>query len=175
MTSLEKLSEICRSWGGRILHINKGLFKNFFSWRDAGPGRVLLDDYSDAPFTSYVGVNHKRKTIYIAKPDVNPGEIVHEMGHVFATNKAPEQTEEWVWFGWEFALARKTGCIKQWMRSCNLYQVGTEALNGSTKDIIDFGGLNVKDRRKVLLERLDLALHHKLITSDLEPLSVRIS
>ena len=82
--------------------------------------------FSAAPFTTNdIGTNFRAKALFYSEE--NPptwGDIVHEMGHLFATKYGPNNAKcvEPHWVGWEYALVKKIRApVKQWYEEMGAY------------------------------------------------------
>lgn len=151
--SLSKLKRLARKWGGDVVELSRSDYDK------------LQSGFYEAPFTSYrLGVHHRSKTVYWSEK-VEVGEVIHEMGHVFASKRPPDLTEEWDFFGWEYILAKKVGALKEWTGSTSDYQVSED---GET-----FGGLTEAGRVVLLTERVSRAKALGLLSPRLSPLSIR--
>jgi hypothetical protein len=105
-----KLKEIAQGWGGNIIKLTKNRFDDYWN-------------ITSAPFSCYLGINYEaRKIYYVGTP--HPCDIIHEMGHIFASKKPPEEAYEWDFFGWEYLLARKVGLsLNRFIESNLLYNL----------------------------------------------------
>jgi hypothetical protein len=148
--SLAELQSLARSWGGDVLvvHFNDPVWD-------------LLDH---APFSAWLGVDHRLKLVYLTK-EANLGEVIHEMGHVFATDRSPNFSEEYDFFGWEFVVAQKVNLVDEWIQSAGNYSVGGT-------DFAEFEELTVDEQSDLLEERVAHARQLGLIVGE-EPVSVR--
>jgi hypothetical protein len=123
----------------------------------------------EAPFTSYrLGIDWIKRVVYFVwDTDGHTrlcwGDIIHEMGHVFACKKNPDNSDEYDFFGWEWALMKQIGGNEdQWNESQKHYQIGIQ-VNGSWFN--EWGSLTPKQRRHVLKDRLEKAKALGLIDS----------
>lgn len=114
---IQRLAQHCRQWGGVLVEWSNEQF-------DAIKGdrfRPLRRGWSFAPFESAdVAIHWRSKTIAIPFGFRRWPSIVHEMGHVFASKRPPQSSSEYVWIGWEIALAR-TIDLREWL--CNDYVI----------------------------------------------------
>jgi len=124
---------------------------------------------SRCPFSNYLGVNWDKKIIYISDvariSDISG--VIHEMGHVFASDKPPNRSEEFVFFGWEYAAAKSIGLLKLWSKGTKDYVIGRR-FSG-----IAWGDLNSIDKSTVIKERLEFAVKNKMVSKDFKPLTIR--
>jgi hypothetical protein len=118
--------------GGVLKEISKEEFRAIESVN----GFEMVNRFARAPFTSeLLGVNfHTKEVIFAGQVGESP--IIHEMGHVFATDQEPRYGTEWDFFGWEFILARFIGLpVKTWLQGNANYAVTDEgSILSSLKD-----------------------------------------
>lgn len=166
---LQALTRLCRQFGGRLSILSSGEFDVLFSrtgekktWRERD--EVL----QEAPFTDAHGLNWQRKIVYAVRGREEVGAIIHEMGHVFADRYPPDdqKCQEWDWFGWEVALARKIGAVRVWSRHNSDYSTRED---GSAP----WKSLAQKQRRHVIADRLAIARKLGVIDASGAPLSLR--
>lgn len=137
-----------------------------------------LDDFSPAPFNAGLGCLWKRRVIvcdpWFVRTVSDAAEVIHEMGHVFASRTPPNDklTDETDFLGWEYALARKLKCVGAWLAGMKNYGVaGLPTTIGMGKGSFELGDLTRPERRDLLCERLALA--EKLgLTKDGVPMSL---
>lgn len=80
---LSALARICRRFGGRLAVISQRAYDALFEQRvDHMYGG---EELSEAPFTNAHGLWWKKKIIYAVRGRENVNNIIHEMGHVFAS------------------------------------------------------------------------------------------
>lgn len=129
----------------------------------------------DCPFSNYLGVNWNKKIIYISKiariSDISG--MIHEMGHVFASDKPPNSSEEFVFFGWEYAAAKSVGLLKLWSKGTKDYVIPQEALSRIAPRGTTWGDLNSIVKSIVIKERLEFAVKNKMVSKDFKPLTIR--
>lgn len=101
---VQKLRSLCRKWGGDLLRVSKEEFK------ELGEGWSSTSrHFHEAPFTdSSLGVHWPSRTIVYAGVPLW-WEIVHEMGHAFASKEDPSNADELAYLGWEYQLAKSLG------------------------------------------------------------------
>ncbi len=148
--SLAALQELARQWGGDVVEV---------SFDDP-----LWDKLDVSPFSAWLGVDYPNKRVYGTK-EADLGEIIHEMGHVFASRRSTNFSEEYDFFGWEFAVAQKVGLVGEWLESSGNYSVGCT-------DFAEFEVLTPDQQSDLLEERVQYAVSIGLIV-DGEPVSVR--
>jgi len=124
------------------------------------------------PFAySTMAVDWHEKTVIVAQ-DLKADNIyglIHEMGHVFASNKTPNWAKEFDFFGWEYAVATKLGLLFQWSHGTKDYSIAVTA----TKCSKEWGELDAVEQDRTIRERLAHAVKTKLITKQLQPRSIR--
>ena len=154
--SLSTLKNLCKKWGGSLVEVSQ---------TDYDKLNASSETHSEAPFTSgRLGVNYSEKrVVYSGKLDV--GELIHEMGHVFASKVEPAKCPEFDFFGWEYLVAKKVGALAEWFRSSKDYCVD----NQNT----EFGGLSSHQQEAVLVERVAHAKNLGLVGPKGAPKSIR--
>ena len=155
---LTRLSRLCKRWGGSLTPLAREGY-----W-EAG--------ISEAPFQCGLGLHWKTRRLYY-DPSwttccVQATGIIHEMGHVFACLSYPF-AEELGFFGWEYALARKLGCVRSWVENNRGYVVGG---SDGLEDSFEFGELSLAERRLFLRARLADATRSGLVREG-APLCIR--
>lgn len=137
---IQKLRRLARKWGGDLVGVNQKEWDRLKEERLTDRTRP----FHEAPFSSNdLGVHWpSRRVIYSGK--VEWVEVIHEMGHVFATTENPEHVDEYDFFGWEYALVKLIGAsIDEWVKHNKDYGV-TE--NGYS----EFGDLSPGKRDELL-------------------------
>jgi hypothetical protein len=157
VTPYEILQAMTVAWGGQFIKVTKESFREL---RDR-PG------ISEAPFTSNVlGVNYRKRIVYHSD-NPEPGELIHEMGHIFASRKNTTWAEEFAFFGWEYRLAIHAGCVDNWLKNTGRYNIRVAGR------LEEFGDLSEEDRQSVLRKRVAYGQRTGRIDSDGNPLSLR--
>lgn len=100
-------------------------------------GTLVIGDVPlkcEAPFDIRVGLDYDQKVIYVREAALADGPsvlcpIMHEMGHVFASSVAPNDSKETDFLGWEYALAKTLGLARQF-RACleTGYNISTDVV-----------------------------------------------
>jgi hypothetical protein len=157
---LEILKALAASWGGVLREVSKEEFRAI----ESANGFELVNKFARAPFTSeLLGINFHTKEVIFAG-QVGESSIIHEMGHVFATEQEPRYGTEWDFFGWEFVLARHIGLpVKTWLKGNSDYVVDDEQEISSLKD---------KEICQMLHERVRFARKAGIV-KNFKPLAVR--
>lgn len=164
------LGRICRRLGGQLKIISQSAF---YALMDADD-----DDELSLPFTAgskfEYAIHWEKKIIYAVRGTSHIGFVIHEAGHVFADRRHPDDNkcDEWAWFGWEIAVARRVGAWHAWSRQCGNYHMGNGLANGIGKDK-DWYDLSAAERRAIVIDRLAHAKKIGLVTERGAPRSVR--
>ena len=164
---VQRLRRRARRWGGDLIEVSD---KEFESRR-----------VPQAPFTGWhVGLRFRAKQVVFAE-FAQPRDIafftatlLHEMGHVFATTRAPYKAEEYDFLGWEIALARKVGLTDAAFCRANAdYEIDEHQGDAYYGQFRDFVG-DPKGRLAFLTQRVERAKELGLIRRG-HPVSVRKS
>ncbi len=178
---IEALIAIARSWGGDVIVAPDDL--EFDHLTGSSSGSLFSNNYKPgyypSPFTSYnMGIFWARKRIIVA-PEVKWPDLIHELGHTFASKEHPDLSEEFDFLGWEYLLAKKIrASISAWGKNHSDYGLGkTEDLPISinTKKYghwTDYGTLSHRDKQRLLQNRIDCAREKGLVRGN-EPLTIR--
>jgi len=135
---IKALKVLVKMWGGSLTELDEETFSK----------RAEAESWALAPFThSDLGVDYAAKAIYYSKGTPWP-HIVHDMGHVFACLEAPEESEEYAFFGWEWTIAQNLNGIEAYLLFNRDYSVG---------DGDDLGSLKPLELLKVVAERIGKA------------------
>jgi len=160
---IQKLRRLARKWGGDLIRVSKAKWAEFKEEK-------LTDrthPFYEAPFTSNdLGIHWPtRRVVYCG--EVHWPEVIHEMGHTFATNECPDHDEEFNWFGWEYALAKHIGGnIAEWVHHNKDYGIFDDASG-------EFGDMTPKAREKLLRERIAKGQELGIIDAKGRPLPVK--
>lgn len=155
LIGLARLQELSRSWGGRIVQLSS---KRILQRR--------LRYISFAPATN-LAVDYEEKTVYVCEKE-SLGNIIHEMGHVFASPCCPAKSEEYNFFGWEFMVAVKTDLVPEWLESTGDYAVGGDGI----ENIVDFKDMTIDEQSDLIEERVQYARGLGLVVGE-EPIAIR--
>lgn len=97
---IQKLARVAKTWGGAILKVSPKVYDDF----------MLTETFFGAPFTNHeVGQDWATKRVIYAGNKTPWTDFIHEMGHCFASIQNPEDSDEFVFFGWEIALVHHLG------------------------------------------------------------------
>lgn len=147
LTHIERLSRLCTKFGGSLVQVD------------------VIQVEIQSPFDFAVGADFDQKIVYY-KAGADPGSIIHEMGHVFASKEKPDNSEEFDFFGWEYAVAKQVHVLDIWIKNNRDYGLGTWPANQ------EFGRLSNREREEVLWERTAFAEQIGLIVQG-RPIAIR--
>lgn len=155
---LAYLSCLCRRWGGQLKLVSAA---EFADWA-GGPRRSVH------PFGHHA-IDRAARRVVAVRGRVNPGTVVHEMGHVFLDEGEgePDATDELDWLGWEIVLAKRAGCYLTWSKQNAPYGVRLDGF------LFEWGALTSSERRRVSAERIAYAQELGIVSQDGEPLCTR--
>jgi len=108
------LREAVRGFGGRLVNSMPRVGPN-------GSASISL-----APFASLeLAVNYEKKIIYFHDKATWPN-VLHEIAHVFASRQAPDESEEFSFLYWEWALAQTVpNGVEEWVEANREYALYT--------------------------------------------------
>lgn len=135
---------MAQRWGGKVVHLTDQQF--YYIGRQPG--------VSSAPFTGWLAVDYDKKTVYCLDPTWY--NLLHEMGHVFASRLPPRQSSDFDFLGWEWVVARQLKGVRKWLTGNADYGVGPEA---------DLGDLTPAQVHVLLKERLEEAVRQGLVVN----------
>jgi hypothetical protein len=128
------------------------------------------------PFAYHtMAIDWHEKTVIVAQDLTadNISGLIHELGHVFASNKTPNGAKEFDFFGWEYVVAGKLGLLFQWSHGTRDYAIADVDVVGNAAGNSEWGALDAVRQDRLIRERLDHAIKTKLITKQLQPRSIR--
>lgn len=162
---LKKLKTMAQAWGGDIVGVSDA------KWDALAHG----DDLHGAPFSSNnLGILWEKKQI-VYSGEVLWQEVIHEMGHVFACLSDPEKSDEFGFFGWEYAVAKLIRGAMSWIETQDTYTIGVLHIDG--RRIGDssccFGDLSFANQSRVVKNRVQIARSLGLLDDNLKPLAIR--
>lgn len=153
---ITKLRSLCKTLGGDLVELTSKQFDHKHS-----------KTFYECPFArAQLGLDFSKKHVLYTTEHVPPEwpEIIHEMGHVFASKKAPPFSDEWSFLGWEYATClHLCGDVEVWKRNMSDYNV----------EHVDFGSLSPRKQNALLVERLTCAKRVGLVSPAGVPLTVR--
>jgi hypothetical protein len=165
---IQKLRRLARKWGGDLVGVTQK------EWGALKEERLTdrTHPFHEAPFSSRdLGVHWpSRRVIYCG--EVEWTEVVHEMGHVFATNANPDDADELEFFGWEYTVVKFIGAsVDEWVKHNKDYgihenehrefgDIPPKARGKLLQDLVqrgkDAGIIDAKGRPQSVLRKLDL-------------------
>lgn len=149
---IETLRKLARGWGGDLREMSA---PQMDAMLDA-------DGFWPCPFDSRLGVLWREKVVLYSNRPQWPN-ILHEMGHIFASVLPPPACTEWDFFGWEYAIAHDLRGVRAWNASNADYSV-----DGST----DFGALTRREKDDLIVDRI-LAAENAGLIVDGKPVAIR--
>lgn len=162
-SAIDFLAGMCARWGGSLDLLSD---QEWHAEVAAGIRRPGFSVFPGMEGGDAHALDWLAKRVLVARLRAAIQPIIHEMGHVFASLSAPDDSgDEFAFCGWEVAVARAAGCFGAWARGLAEvhYQVGDA----------DWGDLSTEDRHDVITERLGEAERLGLIDEHHRPLSVR--
>lgn len=161
-TELQRLRKLAKRWGGNILRVTAQQYVDYD------------DRFSFAPFSSnMLGVIWDEKLVCYSGR-VSWIEVVHEMGHVFASKLPPNTKgiDEGDFFGWEYRIVETIGAsVGEWMVSNRDYGVGD--FDGGRYD--EFGGLSTRRQWDFINMCIEKGIKAGNLDAEERPLSVRLA
>lgn len=148
------LASLCRRWGGTL---------DLVSAREFAAADIEVH-----PLGNH-GIDYEQRAIMAVRFRANPGTIVHEMGHVFLAEGNTASTYEPDWLGWEIVLARRARCYRAWSKQNADYQLPL----AERDELIEWGSLRGQDQRRVIADRLELAVTLGIVSRGGVPLCTR--
>jgi hypothetical protein len=150
MTTLEHLQAMARDWGGEIVHAPRAFGETPDIFESSRGDRIWY-----CPFDKGFAIEFDDRRILTRDAAPNLGSLIHEMGHTFACASVPSKSREFEFFGWEYVVARKAGCLEEWLASNAEYRLETPPS--------DFGAMSPTAQSRVLAERVVFAGRNGLI------------
>lgn len=135
-----------------------------------------FNSLGNCPFDSDVNLVWSRKVIQVTSERWETLDadlisvLIHEAGHAVACKRRPNQSSEWPFFGWEYAVARRCRVVKDWLQGHKDYYA--DLGRGEDRVAGDMGQLTPKEVRQVLDNRWLVAQKSGLIV-DAVPLVLR--
>lgn len=177
-----QLQALALSWGGEV--------KEVPTWR--GPslpnGEIAVvsaaietfrrtyiakGSFSEAPFSGNdLGIVWEKKQVLFCGA-VLWYEVVHEMAHVFACLREPNNSNEWDFFGWEYAMAKMLKGVPEWKAENGDYVVTMPADGPYRGAGRDFKVLTSKEQVTLIRDRVQVAKAAGLLDSNLKPKAIR--
>ncbi len=122
--------------------------------------RDRRDGWHESPFTSFdLAIDSLKREVFVRDTSIDDievvGALIHELGHLHALGGNVENSDEWAWLGWEFAVAREIRCVRAWDAGMYDYVMGDVTGAGRTLmiDGQSWGALEADERAYVKLNR----------------------
>ncbi len=120
-----------------------------------------------SPFNEDVGIDKENHVIFYTPFLLEHAIIIHELGHcLFGCLK---NGEEYNFFGWEYAIAKKYNILKEWIASQAIYIVGEEIVKYD-----ELSSLSEKQQNFVFNRRVRAAKKFGYIVDD-DPILNRLT
>lgn len=155
MTTIEDLLRtLCEEWGGRLVELTEEAYRQ-------------EQHVQEAPFSAGdLGIRWAAKeVVFTRRLPLEPVEVIHEMGHIFAAKAVPDEIKEFDFLGWEYMLALQVGISQQdWVHDNQHYAV--------TDDGDELGYMSEGEVSALLDERIRAATVAGLIREG-KPVAIR--
>lgn len=151
MTPLQALKAYAKSWGGDLVEVD--------TFTDPETGL----HFGLCPFSKWLAVDWEGKRV-LYKKGAKVADMIHELGHVFASTLEPCKSKEMDFFGWEFALAQEVDLVEAWVETNVEYCVGANK---------EFGQLSIDAQSDLLEEYVGVSKRHGLFDAAGKPRSIR--
>lgn len=152
-SEIASLQKIAKRWGGEIRQVSEAEFAKV---------KARLRSFSEAPFSAQdLGVDwHRRRILYVDDPGW--AAIIHEMGHTFACDIHPTNSDEFEFLGWEFLMAQHIGAdLAEWVKQNKDYQVSAEDFDpmckGKGESFAQIGDLTKTQFDSMIQTRIEVA------------------
>lgn len=165
---IDALRKKCQEWGGDLIRVplptllpGEVEYERIRRWRYKGH---LIEE---APFCKRqpLGVIYSQKLICYSGRRPPWYEVIHEMGHVFASRSRPALSSELSFLGWEYVMAQHlTDDLRKWFQWMEDYNV---------KDHKPFGFLTKGAQLRFLNEAVAQGKRYGNISKEGDPLSIR--
>lgn len=150
---LHRMTAKVSRWGGKLIRVD-GQFIEKAAMKPT-------NQIQFPPSSSALACNWDKREIYYCTDDFDRSwdiaGIIHEMGHVFACKKRPEDCVEDDFLGWEYVLARELHMLRRWMYNLDGYHYTFE-----NRDL-DMGAIGPGTFQRIMNERVDWAMATGLI------------
>lgn len=164
--AVKELQRLCRAWGGDLILMPRRAFE-LLEHYDRSGARM----FTPAPASSFHGLNWDAKLVFATHEDVNAGSVIHEMGHVFASDVSERDCDEWSWLGWEIRLAQQVGAYRVWSKQNEAYVMGD--YDGLGVDGEEWGTITSGGRRAVARDRIAAGKRFRIINRSGRPIAIR--
>jgi hypothetical protein len=125
-----------------------------------------------SPFSLKVGLDYEKKILFFNEGQVDEGVagLIHEAAHIVACPKAPIDSNEFDFLGWELALAIELGVLHSWIRGMNDYgviQTTPSIVDGEMFDeVVHIGSMSEDELSELIEERIDYARSIGIVVGD---------
>lgn len=142
---------MARRWGGDVVVLDGDAYRDRLAYH--------LGVLHKAPFIQGHCIDWEARTVYVRKSNLRLHAIIHEMGHLFATNVHPHhrRCDELTWLGWEYTIARNLRIVTAWRKANVDYGMGYLA------DSWDMGDLDEPAFRRAMDQALRIAEKRKIV------------
>ncbi len=159
----ERLAAFAHSMGGTLQLIDKEPETQEAWMRLSGGFRV-----SPSPFCDHLAICLKTRTLFLDREArhkaITVGCAIHELGHIFAVKERMDQVTETDFLGWEWQVAKLTGCRRQWLDCMHGYNIDNQCNH--------FGGLTTKRKLEVLREAVVVGKKYGNLSETGEPRTI---
>jgi hypothetical protein len=150
---LHRMTAKVARWGGKLIKVD-GSFIEKEAMKPSGQIQF-------PPSSSALACNWSKREIYYCTDDFDRSwdiaGIIHEMGHVFACKKHPEDCVEDDFLGWEYVLARELHMLRRWTYNLDGYSYTHEG------KYLDMGTVGHLTFQRIMNERIECAIASGLI------------
>lgn len=164
---IDRLRPFCRAWGGDLIEVTPFQFKRLFNYRLTGEFGENAHSFEEAPAADFHGVVYELKHVYVVPWYATANGLIHEMGHVFASELPPDDCDEMSFLGWEAVLALTVGAYRDWSRLNDSYGLG------GVGGLDEWGTASAKGKAQVLRECIEVGACAGIITPDWKPRPLR--
>ena len=164
MSPKERLVAWLKGLGVAYEEVPSAEFKKEWRW---------LPDFFDAPFTSGLGIHWPYQRI-IGVPGTGWPAILHEAGHLVATDGNLKTTNELVFLGWEWAVMQHLDLPQdEWLKSNSDYGIDGASADAGSECCDTIGHLahNPQALQRVMAEMVSDAKRYGTITDDGTPVA----
>lgn len=161
-----RVVDLARRRGARVNIVDEG------EWQRASRNRQRHrgDGWHESPFSHVdLAIDSIERAVYVHEKALSDmevvGQLIHELGHLHALGGNVENSDEWAWLGWEFAVAREIRCLRVWEEGMYDYVMG-DVVGAGRSLLIDgnsWGNLDTVEKSYVKLNREGAARSSRLI------------
>lgn len=115
----KRLADHAESLGVAVVVLPPGLWQAY---------RNRYPDFGDAPFIDGLAISYKNKKLLVQDAVQVPhvvddllGGAIHELGHIVACRKEPDDSSDSDFLGWEYLTAVRLRLTREWHRSMRHY------------------------------------------------------